>query len=298
MGCGASSKYAERNSLPATSKTLAITQGPVAKLEGHAWIEEGRRLVQTLAKLEDVLRELLAAEQNVSQETPGSYSGDRKLALQLILEDATAERQRLERRLEEDPEGADPINLPELAASLLRTLEPLLTAQAQARGVTMPATQSGSGQPMVTRGALVQLSEQVDSLALVARSTDDAQGSQQLQIRLGTSVSISGLVTAPELNGLVGIVESFDAGASRWTVCLPNGEKKRVKQSNLQVVPEVPEAKELSDLLKKTSQLPIEERKTLFREQALRFHPDKNSAKNAAACFAYLQNAKGWYLGL
>lgn len=258
MGCGASAKYVEteKKTSAKSSQAKAITQGQrqTHKLHGQAWILESRRLIETLVKLEEILEDLLAAEGVDSARLPGSPKGDRKLALQLLREDATVERLRLERRLQEDPSGEDPIDLPELAASLLRTLRPLVAAQAEARGVTMPPSRQprtmlaprqpqSSAEPalgdsalppdLLSRDALMLLSEQVESLAVVTRPG----GSQELMavdIQAGCSVQISGLHNAPELNGCIGIAEKFDAAASRWTVRLANGDAKRVRQGNLQ----------------------------------------------------------------
>eukprot|EP00928_Gymnodinium_smaydae_P006400 TRINITY_DN12259_c0_g2_i1.p1 TRINITY_DN12259_c0_g2~~TRINITY_DN12259_c0_g2_i1.p1 ORF type:complete len:227 (-),score=64.91 TRINITY_DN12259_c0_g2_i1:146-826(-) len=226
MGCGASAQYAPAQQ--PEEKAGAEVAAPAlnsSSLRGEAWIAECRNLVSVLQKLDEVLRELLLAK---AAETPGSPKGDRRLALQLLRDDAAAERARLERRLAEDPHGRDPIDLPDLAAALLRTLVPLVGAPAA------PTTASGA-----QSDALVLLSEHVESLALVAVAAPDGRSEDEtaLQLRSGTSVRIHGLVSAPELNGRTGTTEAFDAGAGRWTVrLLVGGELKSVKPCNLEIL--------------------------------------------------------------
>lgn len=53
-------------------------------------------------------------------------------------------------------------------------------------------------------------------------------------LRIGVDVVITGLKSAPELNGKEAKCESWDAAKSRWTVRITGGEMKALKPENLQ----------------------------------------------------------------
>ncbi|CAE8691196.1 unnamed protein product [Polarella glacialis] len=167
MGCGASSRtgaYAPKEAAPAEKASREASGPPTGtsngKLRGEEWVVESQRLIETLRKLEEILKRLFVIECGQLQGllesgrdgfTSGtSTAGDRALGLRVLARDAAIERERLEQRLKDDPGGRDPIDLPELAAAILRALAPLFAA-ANAREQGVRPT-SGSPLPLQTGG--------------------------------------------------------------------------------------------------------------------------------------------------
>lgn len=60
------------------------------------------------------------------------------------------------------------------------------------------------------------------------------RGDEQGDICGGQTVQLTGLVSAQELNGEIGIALRFDTSNNRWLVRLRNGEGKQLKPSNLE----------------------------------------------------------------
>jgi len=56
------------------------------------------------------------------------------------------------------------------------------------------------------------------------------------EFQAGVSVELVGLRKAPELNGLVGIVEGLEEQAGRYTVSLPDGSKRALRPENMMPV--------------------------------------------------------------
>ena len=66
-----------------------------------------------------------------------------------------------------------------------------------------------------------------------------AAGAQGAGLKPGAQVTLRGLTKRPELNGRVGLLETFDAAAQRWLVHLDGSDAVKLKPENLEALGKV-----------------------------------------------------------